>query len=551
MKKAFTRRSPAWLSVSLALAALQAGCGGGGSAAVSTMAAPAEPLSAAKACEALKDSTIAAADIALPTGGAKVRDAVLVEPSGTGATAIGEYCRVTGEISSVDRSAPPINFDLALPSTWNGKAIHLMGGGYDGVVVAGNSNIPGAAGLPTPLARGYAGFGSDSGHSGSPGEASFGLNAESLENYLGDQLRKTRDVAVKLIEKRYGTAPLKTYSAGGSGGGREALYVADRWPSLYEGVVSYYPAWSLTAMLTNYTEISRKLAATGAWSNTAKRTLLRDAVIAACDAGDGATDGIVSNVAACNFTPQTLRCTGGADTGDICLSDAQIAGFSAYATPLSFPYALANGTTTYPSFNIFNGGMLAADGTAAPANPSTFSMPFATYIGESFARYFVYGDPNYDALQFDLNANGFVRQRLQYVSSRLDVNPDMSAFAAKGGKVIIVHGLADPLIPASSTQQFVTRANAAMGTQVAASFLRYYEVPGYAHGAGGQFTVSYDALSALDRWVEGGTAPIAQVVRDTNPGNNNRTRPLCEWPTWPQYNGSGDVNQATSYTCVR
>lgn len=118
----------------------------------------------------------------------------IVAPSGTGATVVGEYCRVTGTIASVDRTAPPIQFSLALPTQWNSKAIQLMGGGYDGNVVAGSGNTPGSFGLPTPLTRGYAGFGSDSGHSGSASEASFGLNQEALKNYLGDQLRKTRDV---------------------------------------------------------------------------------------------------------------------------------------------------------------------------------------------------------------------------------------------------------------------------------------------------------------------------------------------------------------------
>jgi feruloyl esterase len=272
-------------------------------------------------------------------------------------------------------------------------------------------------------------------------------------------------------------------------------------------------------------------------------------VVAACDSLDGAADGVVSNVAACTFDPVTIACAGGADTGDTCLSTAQINGFRAFATPLSFPYALANGIDSYATFNIFNGGVIPALGSAAPATPSTYSMPFATYIGESFVKYWVYQDASYDPFLFSVNANGYVQQRLRYVSGRQDINPNLTPFASKGGKVIIVHGMADPLIPANSSREFYNRAVGAMGAPLVGSFLKYFEVPGYGHG-GGAYNVSFDSISALDQWVELGKPPLNQVGTDTNTANNGRTRPLCEFPTWPRYNGSGDINVAASYTCV-
>ncbi|KPU88584.1 hypothetical protein APR50_39865 [Variovorax paradoxus] len=555
------------LAVSVIALAVQAGCGGGGGGggfapvasglapapapASNTPAPPPAPaLSAAEACAALNGLGIPATDIALPTSGAVVSSTTLVAPAGSGSTAVGEYCRVTGSIAPVDASAPPIQFDLALPTAWNRKAMQLTGGGYDGSVIAGNGNAPGASGLATPLARGYAAFGSDSGHSGSAAEASFALNDEALENYFGDQLRKTRDVAVKLIARRYGAAPVRTYAAGGSGGGREALYVADRWPALYDGVIAYFPAWSLTGMLTNYAITSKALAAPGAWSNPAKQQLLTRSVVAACDALDGATDGVIAKVSACAFDPATLACPGGADSGDGCLSTAQIGGFRAYATPLKLPYLLANGTDGYAALNIFDGGVIPAMGSSAPATPSRFDMAFATYIGESFVKYMVYRDASYDPFLFAVDANGYVQQRLRYISSRLDVNPDLSAFANKGGKVLIVHGMADPLIPAGSSEEFHRRAVAAMGSARVDAFLKYYEVPGYGHGSGA-FDVRLDSVDALERWVEQGVAPSGLTVADANPGNNGRTRPLCEYPAWPRYNGAGNVDLASSFTCVR
>jgi feruloyl esterase len=534
--------------------AVLAGCGGSDDApapAAGPAPAPAPALTAAQACTALNGTKIAATNISIPTTGATVTATALMAPSGTGTTAVGEYCQVTGAIAPVDPTAPAILFQVNLPTTWNNKAFQLMGGGYDGSVVTGTGGAPGSAGLATPLAKGYATFGSDSGHEGNASESSFALNEEALENYLGDQLRKTRDVAMQIIQTRYASAPTKTYAAGGSGGGREALYVADRWPQLYDGVIAFYPAWSLTAMLTNYNRISQALAAPGAWPNPAKQTLLFNAVTSACDALDGATDGLVSNVAACHFDPTTLRCPGGTDTADTCLSDAQIQGLSSYAKTLTLPFALANGTNTYPAYNVFTGAvnLNGAVGSVAPATPSTFQMAFAQYIGESFIRYWVTGDPSYDSLKFDLTfATGYFRQRAQYISTRQDITPDLSAFASKGGKVLVLHGKADQLIPTATSEDLLARLTTSMGSSMVGSFLKFYEVPGYGHG-NGAFNTSWDSVTALENWVEHGTAPTAQVVRDSNAASNSRTRPLCEFPTWPKYSGAGDINLAASYSC--
>jgi feruloyl esterase len=540
------------LGLSILAATALIGCGGSDDAGAPAPAAPPaiSSMSPADACTTLNGTAVAASAIALATTGAKVTATALQPASGTGPTAVGEYCRVQGVINPVDRTAPVISFQLNLPSTWNNKAFQLMGGGYDGSVITGTGGVPGSGGIGTPLARGYATFGSDSGHAGSAVEASFALNQEALENYLGDQLRKTRDVAMQLINTRYGSAPSRTYAGGGSGGGREALYVADRWPALYDGVISYYPAWSLTAMLTNYNRIAKALAAPGAWSNPTKQTLVFNAVTAACDALDGAADGLVGNVAACHFDPQTLRCAGGTDTGNTCLSDAQIAGFNAYATGLALPFALANGTNSYPAYNMFNGAanLTGAMGSLAPVTPSTTQMAFAHYIGESFVRYWITGDANDDSLQFDINSVGYFRQRAQYISSRQDITPDLSAFAAKGGKVLMLHGQADPIIPTASAEDYYNRIVASMGAPSVASFLKFYEVPGYGHG-NGAFNVSWDSITALENWVEHGAVPVAQVARDANASQNNRTRPLCEYPTWPKYNGTADINAATSYAC--
>ncbi len=552
----FDMNTSFWIRAARGLAAtatavMVAACGGDGgdSSSSSTLAG----LAPAQACDALGKASVDASTVSLQIGSVVIDSATLKPASASGASAVGEYCEVKGRMTAVNRASPAINFQVNLPSTWNGKAFHLMGGGYDGILVDGTGSAPSSAGFATPLGRGYATFGSDSGHAGTPLEGSFGLDDEALENYFGDQLRKTRDIAVELIRHRYDAQPSKTYAAGGSGGGREALYVADRWPELYDGVIAYYPAWSLTAMLTNYQRISNALAAPGAYPNTAKQALVASSVIAACDALDGVSDGIVSNTSACQFDPAVLRCPGGADTGDTCLSDAQLQGIGSYAQGLTLPFPLSNGVNSYPGFTLYSAGTnLAgfAGGSVAPVNPITFAMPFASYIADSFVKYWVMRDPSFDSFTFNVSANGYIPQRLQYISSRLDVRPDLRAFAARGGKLLLVTGQADSIIPSATSVDLYNAMVSAMGAGTVAQSSKFYYVPGYDHGFAQQFNLNWDSVTALEAWTERGTAPSALTGTDANPAAAGRTRPLCEYPSWPRYNGSGDPQLASNFTCV-
>ena len=113
----------------------------------------------------------------------------------------------------------------------------------------------------------------------------------------------------------------------------------------------------------------------------------------------------------------------------------------------------------------------------------------------------------------------------------------------------MAHGVHDQLVSTRATEEYVARVYATMGAARTAGFLRYYEIPGYNHAASTVFNAAWDSLGALEDWVERGTAPPAQVVADTV-GVPGRTRPLCEYPTWPKYAGSGDVNAASSFVCA-
>ncbi|MFM0097922.1 tannase/feruloyl esterase family alpha/beta hydrolase [Paraburkholderia nemoris] len=537
----------------------------------------APPAATPLSCAQLAGKTVPASSIGLPTTGATVTAATTIPASGTGAQATGEYCLVSGAINPVDPAAPQIKFQIAMPTVWNNKIMMFGGGGYDGTIPAPTGNVPaGPTAQPTPLGRGYATFASDSGHQANAlgsEDGSFGVNDEAVQNFSGDALKKTRDAAVYLIDARYAVkAPKRAYFAGGSSGGREALAVVQRWPQDWDGSIVLYPAWAAASLDLQFGRITRALAAPGAYLDQAKRKVLLSTVLAACDTLDGVADGLISNVAACNntFNPATatvngtaLRCAGGADTGDTCLSDAQISALNVYNTPITFSYSLASGETQYPGFNVYGADLGVANasalqptvttlalGTSQPASPMPTTAPYLSVFWDQWIRYFVTRDSNYNSLTVDPQNPGSLQARISQLTGLQDVNKtDLSAFNARGGKILMAHGMADALVSTRSSEQYYQRLQATMGASAVANFVRFYEIPGYGHAVSTVYNASWDSLTTLENWVENGVTPPAQTVADTA-GVPGRTRPLCEYPGFPRYNGSGDVNAASSFTCA-
>lgn len=545
------------LSASLALSL--SACGGGSDDAPAPPPPPAA-VDPTQACKSLAGVVIAATDIKLPTQGAKVAAAVMQAASGAGASATPEYCKVSVQIASVDSSAPPINVQVNLPTNWNQKALQMGGGGFDGLLVTAEGAATSAAAQPTPLSTGYATFGSDSGHSvpnilAVEEQVQAFLNDEVVVNYAAAQLKKTRDVAAALMKTRYGNLPKRMYFIGGSAGGREALLVAQRYGEDYDGSIAWYPAAGGVPLLMGFARTSRALAAPGAYPNVAKQKLLKTAVVKACDAADGAVDGIVSNPSACHFDVSTIRCPSGNDEGDACLSDAQIGAMNVMNSETILPYTLTSGEKGIKGINVYAGVDLSAPGSglafAAPvAKPSGLMQPAHDWLYDIFYRGILTRDPGANSLAFDPYAPGVYLARLNFLSSMFWAgNPDLSTFQKRGGKLIVVHGKDDALIPVGWSADYYQSVVAKMGLTTVDGFMRYFEIPGYGHGVGA-FTVDWNSLQALDDWVEKGTAVDKPIVTDVNPGSGGRTRPLCRYPSWPKYSGFGDVNSAANFTCA-
>lgn len=525
-------------------------------AALSAVAWTAAPVQAkqdprvigAEQCARLLGSTVAAKAIQLPTTGAVITKTEWVtSPNG--------QCRVNGDIRPVDPAAPAIKFQVNLPANWNGRALQMGGGGLNGTLVnavgAYRNQPPGQA---TPLQQGYVTLGSDGGHQGPGG--SFALNDEALLNYGQQSIKKTHDVAISLINSAYRAKPDYFYFVGFSQGGHEALDAAARYSKDYDGVVAGTPAYNVTMMHAGHGSIYRDALygnGSAGWVNPAKQTLLVTSVYATCDPIDGVVDGIISDTSGClkAFDVQSLRCTGGSDLGDSCLSDAQIATLNTLASDndLGFPIAGNSLAAKYP---IFNGGLLTLGNytlgrTSQPHNPATSQDAWHYQVGDTNAKWFVTKDPTLDYLDFDVTAH---QQRLQELGTIMDTtNVGLQQAFAKKVKVLLYTGMADDGISPYNTIQFYDRAVNELGQKKLDSFLRFYTVPGMSHGFG-PFVAGWDSLTTLTNWVEKGLAPGQQTVVDTNATTAGRTRPLCEYPTWPKFTGV-DPSSASSFTCVR
>jgi hypothetical protein len=543
-----TRSRPIIRTLGVGVLALGLGaCGGSDSDEDDVPAAPQRPANvqvsdASARCAALAGTTVPATSIGLPTAGATVNTAAL--QAADAATGAPEYCRVQGDILALTAADPAIRFQLNLPSNWNVKTLQFGGGGFNGSVVTGVGGISsGPAGAPTPLARGYVTYGGDSGHQ-TPG-ATFFLNDQATLNYGGESVKRTRDAALAVLSGYYARAPWKQYYQGGSKGGQEGLHAMQRYGDGFDGVVAYYPAAQNQSLVLSWYRMWQAAYRTpGGYLNRDKQALLKAKVMESCDALDGLADGIVSNTSACKatFNVGALRCAGGTDTGTTCLSDAQIATMQTGANPMAFDFPLANGVTGIGAYPVYQGGDLTAWLDAAGTGTATSYYGFV----DGTIKYFFYRDGTASSDGFDYRT---WQPRVEQMSRIYDAsNPDVDTFRSRGGKLLLVQGTTDMLVPESMTSAYFSRLSQRYGADLA-SFARYYVVPGFAHG-GGDFRSSWDSLAALEAWVEDGTPPSAQVTVDANAATRGRARPLCEYPTYPRYAGTGDPTQASSFSCA-
>ena len=474
-----------------------------------------------------------------------------------------EFCKVLGQIAPSDPNAPPIKFQVNLPIEWNGRSLQYGGGGFNGVLITGLALPPAYPfGAPSPLARGFVTYGTDSGHETKPGEPPqlFALNDEAFENFAHRSYKRVRDAAVALMVRAYGNPPTKLYFMGSSEGGREALTMAQRYPDDFDGLFARVPVINWVGLQHAGTRAGLATMGEG-WIRPAQVELVAKAVLQACDTADGSDDQLVQDPVGCKakFRPESLRCPEG-QSSDQCLSDAQITAIKTLHSTYKFPFALENGLDDYPGWGVSGenipafgptGGWIAWWlGKAAPAQPPVPANGIAWIYGAGGIKYVFARDPQLDVTKYKPEDH---KERLLQVSKLMDsTNPDLSRFAARGGKLVILENMADYAQSPYAGIRYFENVQRTLGKEKTAEFARLYTAPGVDHvGSGAPANV--DMLGVLVDWVENGKAPgdleVTEQKVEAPAFEVTRALPLCQWPAWPHYK-SGEVNRAASFFCA-
>ena len=412
-------------------------------------------------------------------------------------------CSVSGTL------APTINFQVDLPmKSWTQRYLQTGCGGLCGSL---NINVGAADGCPIVTAGGFVIASTDMGHEGMSGE--FGLDPQKRADFAYRGVHLTAVAAKALIRAFYGQSERYAYFDGCSDGGREALVEAERFPKDFNGIIAGAPALNFTIQNSLYHgwQARSNTGADGKAILIAPRlAILHSAVLAACDSLDGQQDGLISTPGACRFDPTSIVCKSGQDSST-CLTTAEaIVARRFYDGPRD-PKTGERLTQGGPQL----GSELQWAGVYVP---QTSDQPiFSTMIanGSMPNLLFTNGQPaTVDALQFDRATFDRLRARHTLFDAS---NPDLSAFAARGGKLILFHGWADPHISPINTIAFHDALRRQMGVGTAEGFERLYLMPGMGHCSGGEGPSKFDLLTPMLTWVEGHQAPNAIMTRTPSP----------------------------------
>jgi feruloyl esterase len=460
------------------------------------------------------------------------------------------FCRVVAEAKPTADS--DIKLEVWLPvSGWNGKLQGIGNGGFAGLIDYMQ--------LSEAMSKGYAATATDAGHTGSPIDATWALgHPEKVVDFGHRGIHEMTRVAKEAVRGFYGKSPQRSYFAGCSDGGREALMEAQRYPADYDGILAGAPANYWTALLSTAAWDTQVLTLDAAsFIPPAKIPAISAAVLAACDALDGVRDGILNDPRQCHFDPATIECKAGEDT-DKCLTAPQAAALKKiYAGPHD-----PQGHEVFPGY--LPG---AEDGQGGWGLWITGPAPIKSlmaFFGIGYFSNMVYEKSDWDYKTFTLEA-GMKSAEEKTASALNAIDADLKPFKARGGKLILYHGWEDPAIPAINTVNYYQSVLAKMGQRDADSFVRLYMVPGMQHcdngpgpdsfGQVGKLTFDdpqHSVDAALEQWVEKGAAPSTIITSKYSAEDKQHatmTRPLCAYPQGAKFKGSGDTKDASNFVC--
>ena len=491
------------------------------------------------------------------------------------------FCRITATLTPSSDSN--IKIEVWLPENgWNGRFLGTGGGGFQGVInytelTAGLR--AGFAATNTDLGTGSSGcnplFCGSDGNMGNPLAIAFGDPTAPATGLFGhpERIKDFGFRAIHLMTVRgkeianafYGQNAHKAYFAGCSTGGQNALMEAQRFPDDYDGILAGAPAFNRTHLHMGALSLWQDThASPGRLIQPGQMTLVNQAVLKQCVGRDGgtATDQFLTDPRDCHFDPKVLLCTGGA-LPPACLTADQVTTMQKYYAgtidPVTREVINPGAERGNETDNVLALGLALQEQLPEPAFDGLFYWVFGPSFGYpasavNFANFDFHHavDTVDDQLAAVLNAN----------------STDLGAFRGHGGKLIMYHGWADPLIPSPSSinyfnalvgndshgfQQASFGGNDSRALQQTQSYARLYIVPGMYHCSGGPGPNTFDALTPLVTWVEGGVAPdtivATKFVNDTPPAVQ-MTRPLCVFPKVAKYTGSGSTSIAANFTCV-
>ena len=513
------------------------------------------------------------------------------------APALPEHCEVLGRLNDrtgVNGQHYAIRFHLRLPTAWNGGFFFEGGGGSNGNLGNAYGNLQGQQ-RTNALTLGYAVVSTDSGHDNAVNNdprrnatQTFGFDPQARLDFGYNSYDQVTQAAKALIQVYYGQAPRRSYYVGCSEGGREAMMMSQRFPAYYDGILACSPGFQLpkaavfgeAGAAQAYGTLAKSMGVYDRFGQPLLNKTFTDedldlaasAILAACDALDGLTDGIIDDFPHCTTETVSSKLAAATCKGpkrNSCLSAGQVAALEKVmgGTKNSKGELLygdwawdrgiggKNGDAFYQGWRSWKLGPYDAPQNAAIsvslggfAVASLFTTPPTAVAAAN-------GGPiaHLMGIDFDREAAKVYATSGEYSQSAWDFmmasSTDLAAFKNRGGKLIIVHGVSDPIFSVQEIAKWWNQVNAA-NNGAAADFARFFPVPGMNHCGGGPATDQFDAFGALVNWVEKNSAPDSIVatagMASPWPG---RTRPLCSYPKQARYTGSGRIEDAGNFVC--
>ena len=434
------------------------------------------------------------------------------------------FCRV--ELTLTPSSDSDIKSELWLPlNGWNGKFQQVGNGAWAGSIQYGA--------LAEALRRGYAAASTDAGHTGT--DASFAMgHPEKLKDFGYRAVHETAVQSKATVTNFYGMAPRLSYFNGCSGGGRMAFQEAQRFPADFDAILAGAPGYNRVNqsvwMLMN---AKATLDNPASFIPPAKYAVLHRAALDTCDAQDGLKDGLISEPLSCHVDPAVTQCKSG--DAPNCLTAPQVEAARKLYAGVTNP---KTGERIFPRLE--PGSELSWGGPAGGPEPLA--------VGSDLFKFVVFKDPKWDFHKFDLARDYDAVHKIDGLDLS-PTSPDVKAFVARGGKLLIYQGWADQNVAPQSTVDYYNNVVKTIGPKQVDESVRLFFAPGMAHCGGGEGPNVFDALTPLEQWREQGKVPTSIVATHSTNGKVDRSRPLCPFPQVAKYKGTGSIDDAANFVC--